>query len=414
MNPAIRRLIAQWHHSHAFTGVRMVGAWERALSGPAEEAVLRMVLQHQGIRVDMLRCSLDLIAQQGPRQRKVLAGFIADIERLRAVKKVTAADAALMIDDLELSGRQLAALERRAAGGPKELRDMVSDALAATVRKTLGPMSEVKLTGMVSELSYLNDPGFHTDLSRIFAAGPLGEQASWARIAHVFERGFVPRKSGNLFNEVLGVTSELIGAAQPDYRRIILDKSRDIVELGLEPVEIIGESLLIKAAGGAPPLSFRDGLLLAVSTPALPFQRIGEAGLSVVLESRQATTAAETGIELARAESEFIQSRKLESTLSQQFRGHERAREAIEAGDLLLTPGGSLYRLRPVPASLSRNVLARPQHLPRQQMERLLHATATAGEHPGDVIQVATPYSSAQLRAHIGPLVRDVRFLFGG
>ncbi|NGO76341.1 hypothetical protein G6045_11815 [Streptomyces sp. YC504] len=411
---ATARIIAQWHDSHAFTGMRLAGAWERALSSNAGGEVLQMVMVHSGIRMDMFRCSLDLIADQGPRQRKLLVSLTAEIEQLRAAKALSSADAGHMIKDLEASGRELAALESRATARPARLRNVVSPAVATAARKTLGPMSEVKLTGLMAELSFATDPEFHAALSRVFAAGPLGEKACWSRIAYAVERGFAERKGRNLFNEVLGVMSELIGASQDGYRHVIRSKSRDIVELGMHPVEIIGECWLMKADGSGLPLSFRDGLLLAVNTPATPFRRVGEAGLVVALESRQATTAAETGIELARAESEFIQSRKLASTLQQQFRAPERAREAIEAGDLLLTPDGSLYQLRPVPVGLKRNVLVRPQALPEAELSKLLEATATVGEHPGDVIQVATPFSSAELRAHLGPLLRDLKSLFGG
>ncbi|MEU2289051.1 hypothetical protein ABZ614_45485 [Streptomyces sp. NPDC013178] len=413
VNPyATGRIIAQWYQSRAFRGVRMAGAWERGLGGPAGEALVEMVVRHSAIRTDMLRCSLDLIADQAPRQRMVLADFAADIERLRAARTLSGTDARLMIRDLETSGRELAALERQAGARPTRLRNVVSPSVAAAARATLGPMTEAKLTEVVSEVSLVTDAEFHEALSRAFAAGPLGERECWARIAHVIERGFVPRKAGNLFNEVLGVTSELVGASQDGYRRIILSKSRDIVELGMEPVEIIGECWLMKADGSGLPLSFRDGLLLAVNTPSTPFKRIGEAGLVVAMESRQATTAAETGIKLLREESEFLQSRKLAKTIGQQFRAPERAREAIEAGDLLLTPDGSLYRLRPVPSALRRTVLIRPQILPAQELEQLLKATATVGEHPGDVIQVVSPFASKRLREHTGPMLRRLIKIF--
>lgn len=376
-----------------------------------------MVLQHSAIRLNMLRASLDLIALQGPREQQLLASLVKDIERLRAAKNLDIADAARMVADLELSARELAALERRAAR-PGRLRHVVTRSLAAKTRQTLGPMTEVKLTAVVEELSLMADPEFHAALSRAFAAGPLGEKACWARIAQVIERGFQPRKGGNLANELAGVVNELLGASHEGYRQIIKAADQTIVELGMESVEIIGECWLIKANGKGLPLAFRDSMLLAVNTRATPFQRVGEAGIVVALEARQASHAAETGVKAVGKKQKLLQDYKLESTVKQQVRAPERARETIEAGDLLLTPDGSIYRLRPVPSNLKRNVLARPQLLPPRETKKLRKVAtkvadkATAGEFPGDVLQVTTPFSSAQMHDHVNTLLDQFRKIY--
>jgi hypothetical protein len=399
-------------YARAIKSTRQVGAWERALHGPAGRKVLTMVLQHAAVEKDMLAASLMLIAEQAPYQRKVLTALRNETAALRTAGTLAAGDAAEILEDLAATERHLTALERRAASATPETRVLASKTVKTAAASTLArarPVTQTSILYTVLAASDQLNPALHARLTQAMGAGPLGQRA-WIVLAEAIEAGLRPGAKGNLLYTVMQHFGELSAAAHPAYRRIIGETSGMITGMGLRPVEVLGESWLIKTVGAAEPKQFRDGLLLAVSEPAHGLERIGEAGIAVTLESRQASTLAEAGEYIEQYKATRRQSYdRAKAATSQQIRGGLRTETAIVEDMLLLTPDGELYRLRPMPTGLSTNVLARPLVLPRENLSTLTQAAATTSGRPGDVVQIPTAFSSEQLRAHAGGLIALVQ-----
>lgn len=389
-----------------FRRLRVAAGWERALHGAAGKAVLPMVLRHTAIQEHLLMASLELIGEQAAYQRKTLRIMCAQARHLQQSGLLAAADAADILKDLETTETQLAALERRATSGTAQTRSLVSETVQIAATKKLAKLRSVtsgRLTGLVTYVSQEVNPAMHAGLSRAFEAGPLGQRA-WAVLADAIEMN-----PGQEFKRLMQYLGETLGASHPVYRQTISETSRVILGMGLQPVEVVGECYLLKASGAAEAKGFRDGVLLAVTEPAQGLTRAGEAAVAVTLESRQASMFAEAGDEAEKVIAAKNPWDRAKEAVKQQLDAPKRTDRAIETGSLLLTRDGELYRLRPTPTGYGTTLLVRPHMLPEEYVEKLAKATATSAGHPADVVQILPPYSSEQLRAYAGPLMRRVK-----
>jgi hypothetical protein len=403
-------LLLAGFYARSIRRVRVVSGWERALHGPAGKEVLRMVLRHTAVQEHMLMASLELIGEQAAYHRKTLLVLGAQARDLERRGRLFAAHADEIVKDLEATERQLAALERRAASGSPESRALVPEAVrAAAVEKLemIRPVTRSDISGLIRRVGGEVDPALHAGLTRAFEAGPLGHDA-WALLGEVIQNS----EPHLVHKNVMQHLGEMLAASHPAYRATVGETSRLIEAMGLTPVEVIGDSWLLSAGGTVKPEAFRDGLLLAVTEPAVPLQRIGEAGLAVSLESKQAKALYEaTFAAEAQAALQPSNYQPAQSAVLQQVGAGRRTDTAIDEGALLLTGDGSLYRLRPVPSGLTTNVLARPLLLPEEYLKTLASVPVTSIGHPADVAQILTPYGSEQLNRYAGGLIARLRRL---
>ncbi|MER6160926.1 hypothetical protein ABT147_36300 [Streptomyces sp. NPDC001868] len=411
-------LFAQVRRNNAaFRGIRAAGSWERARGGPATLRLLRMAVQHSQVEAHLLG-SLEVIAHQAPYQRGVLLSLAEDAKAMRADRQLAADDADAILADIKETEAELAALERRAAAGaegdvvPAAVRQQALEVLQPEVSALFRTVSMRRFVNCVKTAGREGNPTMHEALDRVFAGGPFGNGAWVQRLAYYLATARPGLSRVHLVQQHL---QEMLMVSNGAYRNLIHKQSLLVRAHGMEPVELLSGGWLFNATGPAGRVEFRDGGMLGVLRRGSGLEVAGEAAWPVAAEGKQAYALAEATSEKTRTAARASQHYdRPGSAVEQQVGARARLAKAVEEGQFFVTPGGEVFRLRPMPTGMSTQVLGRPHLLPEeyQEYKQYLEYLADVRKGSDELIEVVTPFDSRQLAGYANPLIRRLEKMF--